>query len=130
MDALPVFLRQVRNRSKEHERAMQVLAREGFAGQMVAVLRQELDSMVRVVLPTDAKHRTTGRINRGFSSRGEVVPGNLTSLCNRQRNGRPRPKPSRLDTLGLQVWLCLHSSFRPPRLQRPRPIGTAPTTGA
>lgn len=48
MDALPVFLRQVRNRSKEHERAMQVLAREGLAGQMVAVLRQELDSMVRV----------------------------------------------------------------------------------
>lgn len=49
MDALPIFLRQVRSRSDEHQRAMAVLERERLAGQMVAVLRQELDSMVRVI---------------------------------------------------------------------------------
>ncbi len=49
MDAVLIFLRQVRSRSKEHQRAMEVLAQARLAGQMVAVLRQELDSMVRVV---------------------------------------------------------------------------------
>ena len=49
MDSLAIFLRQVRSRSVEHQNAMHVLAREGLAGQMVAVLRQELDSMVRVI---------------------------------------------------------------------------------
>lgn len=49
VDALTVFLRQVRSRSDEHRGAMEVLARAGLAGQMVAVLRQELDSMVRVI---------------------------------------------------------------------------------
>jgi hypothetical protein len=49
MDHLSVFLRQVRSRSEEHQRAMRVLAQERLAGQMVAVLRQELDSMVRVI---------------------------------------------------------------------------------
>ena len=49
VDNLTIFLRQVRSRSKEHCLTMSVLARERLAGQMVAVLRQELDSMVRVI---------------------------------------------------------------------------------
>ncbi|MBP6897036.1 MAG: hypothetical protein KBC94_21680 [Pseudacidovorax sp.] len=49
MDALPIFLRQVRSRSKKHQRAMAVLERERLSGQMVAVLRQELDSMVGII---------------------------------------------------------------------------------
>ncbi len=49
MSNLSVFLRQVRSRSLEHQRAMELLARAGLAGQMIAVLRQELDSMVRVI---------------------------------------------------------------------------------
>lgn len=49
MSNLAIFLRQVRNRSLEHQRAMQLLSREGLAGQMVSVLRQELDSMVRCI---------------------------------------------------------------------------------
>ncbi len=48
-DNLTFFLRQVRSRSNEHSRTMIILARESLAGQMVAVLRQELDSMVRVI---------------------------------------------------------------------------------
>lgn len=49
MSSLPVFLRQVRSRSLEHQRAMRLLSEAGLAGQMVSVLRQELDSMVRVI---------------------------------------------------------------------------------
>lgn len=49
MQSLAIFLRQVRSRSQEHQRAMQLLAGARLAGQMVSVLRQELDSMVRVI---------------------------------------------------------------------------------
>jgi hypothetical protein len=49
MPAIDAFCRQVRSRSKEHQQAMQLLSRAGLAGQMVAILRQELDSMVRVI---------------------------------------------------------------------------------
>lgn len=49
MSSLPIFLRQVRSRSREHLQAMQLLAPARLAGQMVSVLRQELDSMVRVI---------------------------------------------------------------------------------
>lgn len=55
-----VFLRQVRSRSHEHQQAMILLASAGLAGQMTAVLRQELDSMVRVIyLLTQAVERRT-----------------------------------------------------------------------
>jgi hypothetical protein len=49
ISSLAIFLRQVRSRSMEHQRAMELLAGAGLAGQMIAVLRQELDSMVRVI---------------------------------------------------------------------------------
>ena len=49
MTDLITFARQVRSRSGEHREAMRLLANAGLAGQMVAVLRQELDSMVRVI---------------------------------------------------------------------------------
>ena len=49
MSSLAIFLRQVRSRSLEHQRAMQLLAGARLAGQMASVLRQELDSMVRVI---------------------------------------------------------------------------------
>lgn len=49
MSSLAIFLRQVRSRSVEHQRAMQLLAGARLAGQMVSVMRQELDSMVRVI---------------------------------------------------------------------------------
>lgn len=57
---IAVFLRQVRSRSREHRQAMNLLASARLAGQMVAVLRQELDSMVRVIylLDKDIARRT------------------------------------------------------------------------
>lgn len=44
-----IFIRQIRSRSAEHQRAMELLAGASLAGQMIAVLRQELDSMIRVI---------------------------------------------------------------------------------
>jgi len=49
MDALAVFSRQVLSRSSDHKRAMSVLEQASIPSQMIAVLRQELDSMVRVI---------------------------------------------------------------------------------
>ena len=48
-ESLAIFLRQVRSRSQEHQKAMELLSTNRLAGQMVSVLRQELDSMVRVI---------------------------------------------------------------------------------
>ena len=56
MSNLAIFLRQVRSRSQEHKQAMLLLAPANLAGQMVAVLRQELDSMVRVIYLLTQKH--------------------------------------------------------------------------
>lgn len=49
MDAVAVFTRQVLSRSSDHKRAMQLLASANIPSQMIAILRQELDSMVRVI---------------------------------------------------------------------------------
>jgi len=49
METLSIFVRQVRSRSAENKRVMKVLGRMGAAGQMIAVLRQELDSTLRVI---------------------------------------------------------------------------------
>jgi hypothetical protein len=68
MDALSIFVRQVRNRSAENERVMKVLARMGAAGQMMAVLRQELDSTVRVIyLLAQSEPRRTNLIEASVS---------------------------------------------------------------
>ncbi len=49
MSNLAIFARTIRSRSLEHQRAMALLAEAKLAGQMIAILRQELDSMVRVI---------------------------------------------------------------------------------
>ena len=49
MTNLAAFVRQVRSRSNEHKQAMELLSNARLAGQMISVLRQELDSMVRVI---------------------------------------------------------------------------------
>lgn len=60
MSQIDIFCRQARNRSREHRLAMQLLSRANLIGQMTAILRQELDSMVRVIylLAQSAERRT------------------------------------------------------------------------
>lgn len=49
MDTLTTFCRQVRARSEDHRKSVRLLYRESIFSQIIAILRQELDSMVRVV---------------------------------------------------------------------------------
>jgi hypothetical protein len=49
MDNTEHFCRIVRQRSRENKQAISLLSRTGLTGQVMSVLRQELDSMVRVI---------------------------------------------------------------------------------
>jgi hypothetical protein len=49
MGEVDVFCRQVRDRSQENRRAISLLHGAALLGQVVGILRQELDSMVRVI---------------------------------------------------------------------------------
>jgi hypothetical protein len=49
MDALDTFCRLVRARSAENAEAMHLLASAQLWGQTISILRQELDSMIRVI---------------------------------------------------------------------------------
>jgi hypothetical protein len=49
MTTLEIFCRQIRARSSDHRQAMYLLHERRILSQVVAILRQELDSMVRVI---------------------------------------------------------------------------------
>ena len=85
MDALAIFLRQVRSRSREHQQAMQLLAAAGLAGQMVAVLRQELDSMVRVIyLLTQQQDRRLSLLEASVDGKKWSQEGSRASVTDRE----------------------------------------------
>ena len=60
MDNKEQFCNIVRQRSKENKEAIGLLSRTGLTGQVMSVLRQELDSLVRVIfllsLPLDERN--------------------------------------------------------------------------
>lgn len=85
MDFLSIFLRQVRHRSEEHQRAMLLLAKEGLAGQMVAVLRQETDSMVRVIyLLTQSPKRRAALIEASVRGEKWSQPNSRASVTDKE----------------------------------------------
>lgn len=49
MENIEHFCKIVRQRSKENKQAINLLSNNGLTGQVMSVLRQELDSMVRVI---------------------------------------------------------------------------------
>jgi len=49
MDNTKQFCKIVRQRSKDNKQAIGLLSRTGLTGQVMSILRQELDSMVRVI---------------------------------------------------------------------------------
>ena len=49
MDNIEQFCKIVRQRSKENKQSVSLLSRTGLTGQVMSVLRQEIDSMVRVI---------------------------------------------------------------------------------
>jgi len=60
MSEIEAFSRQIRSRSIEHANAMSLLFPAHLVGSMVSILRQELDSMIRVIyllsLPLDRRN--------------------------------------------------------------------------
>jgi hypothetical protein len=60
MTPLEIFCRQIRARSNEHRASIRLVYREGLLSQVLAILRQELDSMIRVIYLlsiSDMSHR-------------------------------------------------------------------------
>ena len=60
MSEKEIFIRKIRHRANEHLRAMAVISAANIPSQMIVVLRQELDSIVRVIyLPSQEPARQT-----------------------------------------------------------------------
>ncbi|WP_248767828.1 hypothetical protein [Pseudomonas sp. MWU12-2345] len=90
MDAVAVFTRQVFSRSSDHKRAMRLLENANIPSQMIAILRQELDSMIRVVylLNQEPSRRMAlieasvkGTQWRHISGRGRVTDHEMVDLA-------------------------------------------------
>lgn len=61
MEAAAVFARQILSRSSDHKRAMELLAKANIPGQMMAILRQKVDSMMYLFCPTQLKNEDFGK---------------------------------------------------------------------
>ncbi|MDD2038757.1 hypothetical protein NP572_19470 [Pseudomonas putida] len=90
MDAVEIFTRQVLSRSKDHRRAMALLETANIPSQMIAILRQELDSMVRVIylLNQDSERRkvlieasVNGELWKQPAGRGRVTDKEMVDLA-------------------------------------------------
>lgn len=91
LTAREVFCRQVRTRSAENSRAIWLLQSQDLPAQAVGILRQELDSLVRVIylLSTDDKKRreelmqasTEGRMWTLVGSRKSVTDRDMVNLA-------------------------------------------------
>lgn len=68
---LQVFCRQVRSRSAEHQRAMALVFPAGLTSVAIGILRQELDSMVRVIYLLSIRDRAQRRALLSASVNGK-----------------------------------------------------------
>ncbi len=84
MSELDAFCRQVRARSAEHGQA--ILALRALSGQMVSTLRQEFDSLVRVVflLAQGDRHCRHQLIGDVVSGRKWTRSGSLKPITDRE----------------------------------------------
>jgi hypothetical protein len=79
------FCRILRDRSAEHTAAARLLFPQGLYGQMIAILRQELDSMVRVIfLTTQSSSNRQHYINQTLSNEKWTLPSTRTLITDRQ----------------------------------------------
>jgi hypothetical protein len=91
-DPIRVFARQVRSRSAEHARALHMLGPAGLHSVAVGILRQELDSLVRVMFLLATRDRrerirlirdsVNGRRWR-YSTGGLITDGKMVALAKR-----------------------------------------------
>lgn len=79
------FCRILRDRSAEHRTAARLLFTQGLYGQVIAILRQELDSMVRTIFlvslsPSNKLHY----INQTLNNEKWTLAGTKTQITDRQ----------------------------------------------
>ena len=86
MGSLETFCRQVRARSAEHREAIRLLQGSGVLSQMIAILRQELDSMVRVIFLISIADKTYRDQLLDASVNGEkwTIEGKSARVTDRQ----------------------------------------------
>jgi hypothetical protein len=86
MTCTPVFCRMVRQRSSEHRRAVECLHSSAAFGQVVSVLRQELDSMVRVIylLSVDDREQRRELIQASVEGRQWTRNGKRMRITDRE----------------------------------------------
>ncbi|MGK2958776.1 MAG: hypothetical protein ACSLFB_10340 [Acidimicrobiales bacterium] len=82
MSELEIFIRQIRSRSAEHQKAVELLSCAELPGQIVAILRQELDSMVRVIYllsqPVERRNSLISQSVGGEKWRQDNSKGSIT----------------------------------------------------
>lgn len=78
---LDVFVRQVRERSRENRAAVELLHAKGLHGNIVSILRQELDSLVRVIF-------LLSQVDRGY--RAALIAASVNGQQWRRRDGTGR----------------------------------------
>ena len=90
MSQIEIFVRQIKSRSAEHQRAVDILSSAHLPGQIVAILRQELDSMIRVIyllsLPIDRRialisASVEGELWRRGNSKGAITDKEMVDLA-------------------------------------------------
>jgi hypothetical protein len=104
------FCRQVRSRSSENQAAFQILTSAELHAPAIGLLRQELDSMIRVVYLLELNAAERFRLIDD-SVNGVETTDYMRKECprHRQRNGRHRRANEWLGELGLQVRITLDS---------------------
>jgi hypothetical protein len=109
MTSLTTFCRQVRARTEEHREAIHLLHGRRLLSQVVAVLRQELDSMVRVIFLISIADKLYRHQLIDASVNGEkwTVKGKKACIT----DGRTGSNATRLDTIRLQVRLRVYPSL-------------------
>lgn len=81
-----IFCRQIRARSMEHRQAIHLLHPKSLSAQVVAILRQELDSLVRVIylLSITDKQRRAELLQASIDGRKWTAPGSRKSITDRE----------------------------------------------
>ncbi|MDT8069494.1 MAG: hypothetical protein ROO76_15125 [Terriglobia bacterium] len=90
---LEVFCRQVRNRSRENKEALALLHHNALTGNIMAILRQELDSMVRCIFLLSIAEREyrkrllldsiSGKPWRTEDGKGKITDRNMVDLSSK-----------------------------------------------
>jgi len=85
MTEIDSFCQIIRKRSEEHKIAIKLLYESNLYGQVISILRQELDSMVRVIYLLDKDLNTRKYlINQTLNNEKWTIPNSRSKITDRQ----------------------------------------------